>query len=397
MILPNKHLEFKKWVRAFAQKEILPTAAQRDRTEEFPWDPVRKMAQAGLFGIWVPKKYGGQGLDTLTYTIAIEEISRVCASTGVTLAAHSSLPCGLLFHHGSEAQKKKYLVPMVRGKKMGGFGLTEPQSGSDAAAMKTRAIKKGNKWIVNGTKMFTTNGSTADVLLIAAVTNPSQGRHGISAFVVEKSFPGFQVSKKLHKMGWRASDTCELIFDNCEVPLQNLIGKEGEGFKYFLKALDGGRIGVGAMAVGIAQGALDECVKAVKADARVAVTEVEYEQVLLEIGQWPGPLKKQQGMEFLLADMEAGITVARNMVYTAAQLRDQGLPFKKEAAIAKLVSTETGMRICTQAMDVLAPNAATEELPLSRFFRDIKACEIGEGTSQVQRMVIVRALFHDSF
>lgn len=396
MILSEKHLAYKKWVREFAEKEILPKAAEIDRTREFPWDNVRKMGKAGLFGIWIPKEYGGQGLDTLTYILAIEEISRVCASSGVTLAAQASLPSGLLYYAGSDAQKKKYLAPMARGEKMGGFGLTEAGSGSDAAALKTRAVKKGSQYILNGAKMFTTNGSTADILLIAAVTDPAQGRGGISAFIVEKNFPGFTVSKKLGKMGWRGSDTCELVFDNCAVPAENLLGKEGEGFKYFLKALDGGRIGVGAMAVGIAQGALDECVKQIGAELpRIRVADDEMAEALLVAGQWNGPLKDQQGIQFALADMETWNTVARNMVYTASARRDQGLPFKKEAAIAKLFATEMGMKATTLAVSLLAPVGATEELPLSRFFRDMKACEIGEGTSQVQRLVIARELLKE--
>lgn len=396
MILTDKHLAFKKKMREFAEKEILPKAAEIDRTQEFPWDNVKKMGKEGLFGLAIPKKYGGQGLDVLSYILAIEEISRVCASSGVTLAAHSSLPCGLVLHAGTEEQKKKYLAPMVKGELMGGFGLTEPSSGSDAAALKMTAEKKGDKYILNGTKMFTTNGSTADILLISAITDPSKGSYGISAFIVEKDSPGFSVSKKLAKMGWRGSDTCEMIFENCEVSVENLLGKEGEGFKYFLNALDGGRIGVGAMAVGIAQGALDLCLdKLGKVSISGVAQDEEEEEAALYAGQWIGHPLEQQGILFALADMEMGIVVARNMIYTAACLKEEGKPYKKEAAIAKLFATETGMKICTTAIDLLANDGVTEDLPLSRFFRDAKATEIGEGTSQVQRIVISRELLKE--
>lgn len=394
MILTEKHLAFKKEMHEFAEKEILPKAAEIDRTQEFPWEGVRKMGKKGLFGITAPKKYGGLELDPLSYIIAIEEISRVCASSGVTLAAHSSLPCGLLLHAGTEDQKQKYLVPMVKGEKMGGFGLTESESGSDAAALKTKAEKKGDKYILNGSKMFTTNGSTADIILVSAMTDATKGSKGISAFILEKNFPGYSVSKKLDKMGWRGSDTCEVVFENCEVPKENLLGKAGDGFKYFLNALDSGRIGVGAMAVGIAQGALDTCLTQLGKWTDFSF-QSEDEEELLYATQWGGKPLEQQGIQFVLADMETGITVGRNMVYTAATLKDQGKPFKKEAAIAKLFATETGMKICTQAIDLLANAGATEELPLSRFFRDMKATEIGEGTSQVQRIVISRQLLKE--
>lgn len=394
MILNEKQITFQKKLRQFAEEKILPNAAKIDKTEEFPWDNIKALSKEGLFGVAMPKEVGGLGLDSVSHILAIEEISRVCASTGVTLAAHSSLPCGLIFHAGSEEQKKKYLIPMVQGEKLGGFGLTEPGSGSDAAAMSTHAEKKNGKWVLNGTKMFTTNGSTADFMLVSAVTNPKKKTHGISAFIVEKGTPGFSVSKKLEKMGWRGSDTCELFFEDCEIPEENLLGKEGDGFKYFLNALDSGRIGVGAMAVGLAQAALDECLKWLSKEKRETVEEIdeEYKEALLYADLWNGKRLDQQAFQFALADMETEITVARNMLYTAAALKDQNQPFKKEAAIAKLFATEMGMRVCTNAIDLLAPLSGTEQIPLSRYFRDIKACEIGEGTSQIQRIVIFREL-----
>ncbi len=397
MILTKQQTAFKKKLRQFAEEKILPHAAEIDRTQEFPWGNVKAMAQEKLFGVAMPKRYGGLGRDNVSYVMAIEEISRVCASTGVTLAAHASLPCGLLFHAGTKAQKKKYLIPMIKGEKLGGFGLTEPGSGSDAAAMKMKAEKKEKSYCLNGTKMFTTNGSTADFLLVSAVTDPEKGAHGISAFIVEKDQRGFSVSKKLEKMGWRGSDTCELVFDNCEVPQENLLGKEGEGFKYFLNALDSGRIGVGAMAVGLAQGALDECLSWLKKEKKKPFPESdeEFQEAMLYANQWNGRTLDQQGILFILADMETEITVARNMIYTAAALKDEGKPFKKEAAIAKLFATEMGMRVCTKAIDLLGPFGATEQIPLSRFFRDVKACEIGEGTSQVQKIVISRELLKE--
>lgn len=398
MILNDEQIKFKRKLRSFAENHILPNAAKIDRTTEFPWKNVEAMAKEGLFGLALPKDVGGKNLGTLYFILAVEEISRVCASSGVTLSAHSTLPCGLINYAGSLEQKKKYLIPMVKGEKLGGFGLTEPGSGSDAAAMKTRAEKKNKKWVINGTKMFTTNGSTADILLISAVTNSDKGTHGISAFIIEKNSPGFFVSKKLDKMGWRGSDTCELVFDNCEIPEENLLGSEGEGLKYFLNALDSGRIGVGSMAVGLAQGALEECLKWLRKEKRQKIENIdeELEEAWLYAGEWNGKRLDQQGILFILADMETEITVARNMVYTAAALKDHGKPFKKEAAIAKLFATEMGMRVCTKAIDLLAPLSGTEQIPLSRFFRDMKACEIGEGTSQVQRIVIARELLKEA-
>lgn len=398
MILNKEQLAFKKKLREFAEKQILPHAAEIDRTTEFPWNNIKALAKEGLFGVSQPKENGGLGLDNVCYSIAIEEVSRVCASTGVTLAAHSSLPCGLLSLAGTADQKKKYLIPMVKGEKLGGFGLTEPGSGSDAAAMSTHAEKKKGNWVITGTKMFTTNGSTADFMLISAVTSPEKKTHGISAFIIEKDTPGFTVSQKLEKMGWRGSDTCELVFENCTIPEENLLGKEGDGFKYFLNALDSGRIGVGAMAIGLAQGALDECLKWLLKEKREPIegADEELKEALLYADLWNGKRIDQQAFQFILADMETEITVARNMIYTAAALKDQGVPFKKEAAIGKLFATEMGMRVCTKAIDLLAPLSGTEEIPLSRFFRDIKACEIGEGTSQVQRIVIARELLKEN-
>lgn len=397
MILNKNQTQFKRKMEGFVEKHILPNAAKIDKSREFPWSNVKAMAKEGLFGLAMPKEFGGQEKGALYFILAVEAISTVCASSGVTLAAHASLPSGLILYAGTPEQKKKYLVPMVKGEKLGGFGLTEPGSGSDAAALKTKAEKKDGKWLLSGTKMFTTNGSTADFLLISAVTNPEKGTHGISAFIVEKEFPGFSVSKKLEKMGWRGSDTCELVLDNCEVPEENLLGKEGDGFKYFLNALDSGRIGVGAMAVGLAQGALKECLKWLPKEKRKAIQDLddETEEALLYADFWNGPRIDQQGFQFILADMETEITVARNMVYTAAALKDEGKPFKKEAAIAKLFATEMGMRVCTKAIDLLAPLSGTEEISLSRLFRDVKACEIGEGTSQVQRIVIAREMLKE--
>jgi butyryl-CoA dehydrogenase len=318
MILDEKHKEFRKMVREFADNEVAPRAKELDMNDEFPWDIVKRMAELKLLALYVPKKYGGAGLDVLSYAIAVEEIGRVCGSTGIFLAAHSSLGVYPVYDSGNEEQKQKYLIPMAQGEKIGSFGLTEPNAGSDAAGTQTTAKLIGDNYIVNGTKCFITSGEIADIIIFTATKDPSLGYKGISAFIVEKGTPGFSAGKKEDKLGLRGSITSELIFEDCALPKKNLLGKEGEGFKVFMATLDGGRISIGALALGIAQGALDASVRFVNDNKKSG-----------------RPLRKMQSIQSMIADMATEIEAARLLIYQAAMLKDRDLPFTKEAAMAK--------------------------------------------------------------
>jgi len=376
MELSEEHQMLQKMVRDFAKNEIEPVATQLDQTGEFPWDILHKMADLGLMGIPYPEKYGGAGMDTLALAIAIEEIGRVCGSTGITLAAHTSLGSYPIYEFGSEEQKQKYLRPLAEGKSIGAFGLTEPEAGSDAAGVKTLAKKVGNKYILNGTKFFCTNGGKADFIIVSVRTDPEAERHkGMSTFIVEKNFPGFKLGKVENKMGLRASNTQEIIFEDCEVPAENLIGSEGDGFKLAVMTLDEGRIGIGALALGIAQGALDHALKYAK-----------------ERTQFGKPIGYFQGIQFMLADMGTEVQAARHLVYHAARLKDAGKPFTKEAAMAKLYASEVGTRTANRAIQIHGGYGYTQDYPVERFYRDAKLMEIGEGTSEIQRLVIARRL-----
>jgi len=376
MELSEEHQMLQKMVRDFAKNEIEPVATQLDQTGEFPWDILHKMADLGLMGIPYPEKYGGAGMDTLALAIAIEEIGRVCGSTGITLAAHTSLGSYPIYEFGSEEQKQKYLRPLAEGKSIGAFGLTEPEAGSDAAGVKTLAKKVGDKYILNGTKFFCTNGGKADFIIVSARTDPEAERHkGMSTFIVEKNFPGFKLGKAENKMGLRASNTQEIIFEDCEVPAENLIGHEGDGFKLAVMTLDEGRIGIGALALGIAQGALDHALKYAK-----------------ERTQFGKPIGYFQGIQFMLADMGTEVQAARHLVYHAARLKDAGKPFTKEAAMAKLYASEVGTRTANRAIQIHGGYGYTQDYPVERFYRDAKLMEIGEGTSEIQRLVIARRL-----
>ena len=371
MILTPKHIEFRDKVREFAQKEVAPLSAHFDKSGEFSLTLFKKLGESGLLGIPFPKEYGGAGLDTLSYTIAVEEISRVCGSTGIFLAAHISLGCSPIWIAGNEEQKKKWLVPLARGEKRGSFGLTEPNAGSDAAGTETTARKVGDKYIINGTKRFITSGSISEIITITATQDRSKGVHGISAFVVEKGTPGFSAGKDEDKLGLRGSITSDLIFEDCAIPYENLLGKEHWGFKVFMKTLDGGRISIGAMALGIAQGALD--------------TAIEFAK---DSGKY-----KEQSCQGLIADMATKVAAARGLVYQASMLKDAGEPYTKEAAMAKFYAAAIGMWVCTQAVEICGMAGLTKKYNVERFIRDVKLTEIGEGTSEIQKIVIAREIF----
>lgn len=366
----------RKLMRDFAEGEVAPGADERDRTKTFPVEIFRKMADLNLMGLPFPEEYGGGGADSISFAIAVEELSRVCASTGITYSAHISLGCAPLYLFGSEEQKQKYLIPLCKGESLGAFGLTEPNAGSDAGGTRTTAIRDGDDWVINGSKCFITNASFAKYLALTAVTGKKEdGSPEISALIVPTDAKGFQVIDNYVKMGLHSSNTTELIMENVRVPHENILGKIGEGFKQFLITLDGGRIGIGAMAVGIAQGAYEAALQYAK-----------------ERKQFGHPISKFQAIQHKLADMAMNIEVARNMVYKAAWLKDQGRKFSKEAAMAKLFASEIAMRVCDQAVQIHGGYGYMHEYRVERFFRDAKLTEIGEGTSEIQRMVIAREI-----
>jgi butyryl-CoA dehydrogenase len=367
-------------VRDFADNEIAPSAAERDEEERFDRELMfDKLGELGLTGIVFPEEYGGAGADYISYAIAIEELSRVCASTGVTFACHLSLCATPIFMFGSEEQKQQFLLPLVEGSKLGAFGLTEPSAGSDAGGTKTNAVLDGDEWLINGSKIFITNGEEAETYIIFARTDKeAKKHHGISAFIVEKGSPGFSFGKKEKKMGIRSSPTYELVFENCRIPKANLLGEEGQGFEIAMKTLDRGRIGVAAQALGIAQGAFN--------------ASVEYAK---ERKQFNTPIAAFQGVQFQLADMKTQIEAARLVVYNAAYRVSAGLSFSTESAMAKLFASETAMKVTTQAVQVHGGYGYTREFPVERMMRDAKITELYEGTSEIQRVVIGTAIVRD--
>ncbi|MBO8170858.1 MAG: acyl-CoA dehydrogenase [Bacillaceae bacterium] len=365
----------RKMVREFAEAEIAPKAAERDRTGEFPQDVFHKMGELGLMGIPFPEEYGGSGGDTVSYAIAVEEVSRACGGTGLSYAAHISLGCSPFYYFGTEEQKKKYLIPLAQGKSMGAFGLTEPNAGSDAGGTQTTAVEDGDEWVLNGTKIFITNAAYAEVVVVTAVTDKSRGSRGISSFIVPTSSPGFKIGTIYDKLGLNASNTAEIIMEDVRIPKENILGKLNEGYKQFLITLDGGRISIAAMAVGIARAAYE--------------ASLQYAKERRQFGQ---SISKFQAIQFKLADMATHIELARNMTLKAAWLKDQGKPFKKEAAMAKLFASEMATRVCDQAVQIHGGYGYMKEYPVERHYRDIKLCEIGEGTSEVQRLVIAREI-----
>ncbi|MEI4829793.1 acyl-CoA dehydrogenase [Bacillus sp. FJAT-53711] len=373
--LSEEHEMIRKMVRDFARNEVAPTAAERDEEERFDRALFDQMAELGLTGIPWPEEYGGIGSDYLAYVIAVEELSRVCASTGVTLSAHTSLAGWPIFKFGTEEQKQKYLRPMAEGKKIGAYGLTEPGSGSDAGGMKTTAKRDGDHYILNGSKIFITNGGIADIYVVFALTDSESKQRGTSAFIVESNAPGFSVGKKESKLGIRSSPTTEIIFEDCRIPAENLLGEEGQGFKIAMQTLDGGRNGIAAQAVGIAQGALDAAADYAK-----------------ERHQFGKPIAAQQGIGFKLADMAIGVEAARLLTYQAAWLESEGLPYGKESAMSKLFAGDTAMKVTTDAVQVFGGYGYTKDYPVERFMRDAKITQIYEGTQEIQRLVISRML-----
>ena len=360
-------------VREFAVNEVKPIAAEIDETEEFPMENVKKMAKLGMMGIPFSKEVGGAGGDVLSYIIAVEELSKVCATTGVILSAHTSLCASVINENGTPEQKAKYLPDLCSGKKIGAFGLTEPGAGTDAAAQQTTAVlsEDGSHYVLNGSKIFITNGGVAETFIIFAMTDKSQGTRGISAFIVEKDFPGFSIGNLENKMGIRASSTTELIMEDCIVPAENLIGKPGKGFGIAMKTLDGGRIGIAAQALGIAEGAFEECVAYMK-----------------ERKQFKRPLAAFQGLQWYIAEMDVKIQAAKHLVYKAAMNKQLGKPYTIDAARAKLFAAETAMEVTTKAVQIFGGYGYTKEYPMERMMRDAKITEIYEGTSEVQKMVI---------
>jgi len=357
--------------RSFSVNEVKPLAHDIDEQERFPVETVEKFKKYGFLGIPFPKQYGGQGADNLSYIMAVEELAKVCGTSSVIVSAHTSLCAAPIYENGTEEQKQKYLVPLANGTYLGAFGLTEAGAGTDAAMQQTKAVLDGDNYILNGTKIFITNAGHADIFIIMAMTDKSKGTRGISAFIVERNFPGFSVGKEEHKMGIRGSSTCELIMENCIVPKANLIGKEGDGFKIAMKTLDGGRIGIAAQALGLAQGSIDEAVKYTK-----------------ERKQFGRSISAFQNTQFQLADMQARVDAARLLVYKAACFKDAKKPYSVEAATAKLFASETAMAVTTKAVQLFGGYGYTREYPVERMMRDAKITEIYEGTSEVQRMVI---------
>ena len=374
-VLTEEQEMTRKMVRDFAENEVAPGADERDDKEEFSRELFDKMGELGLTGIPWPEAYGGGECDFISYVIAVEELSRVDASAGTTLSAHTSLAGWPLYKYGSEEQKKKYLEPMALGETLGAYALTEATAGTDAANQNTNAVLDGDSYVLNGNKIFITNGGDAETNIVFAVTDKEKKAKGVSAFIVEKGTPGLSFGKKERKMGLRSSPTLELIFEDCRVPKENLLGKEGEGFKIAMSTLDGGRNGIAAQAVGIAQGALDAA--------------VDYAKTREQFGQ---PIANFQAISFMLADMGTKIESARLLTYQAAYLESEGLPYGKASAMAKLFASEAAMEVTTKAVQIFGGYGYTRDYPVERFMRDAKITEIYEGTSEVQRLVISRYL-----
>ncbi len=394
----DQHLEVRAMVRQFARDEVAPVAAKHDADSTFPWDNIRKMGELGLLGIPWPEDFDGAGLDLISYMIVIHELAKVDASHGLTVSAHTTLGTSPIFRFGTEAQKRRYVPPLAAGRVMGGFGLTEPDAGSDAAGTKSTAVRKGDRYILNGTKRFITHGSVGEIFVVTAVTTPGRGTDGISSFILTKhtsdlaataaarvghdagiaAMPGFRAGKKEDKLGWRASDTAELIMEDVEVPAEQLLGKEGEGFKNFMKTLDNGRVGIAALSLGIAEGAFEEALK-------YANTRKQFGQTIASF----------QGIQFQLSDIATEIEAGKHLMFHAAWLAQNGRPFSKEAAMAKLFCSELAMRATIKAIQIHGGYGYTKDYPVERMMRDAKICEIGEGTSEIQRIVIARHLLKE--
>ncbi|WP_321309869.1 acyl-CoA dehydrogenase [Marinifilum fragile] len=369
--LTKEQVLFQQMIKDFAEREVKPLAAEVDEQERFPIETVEKMAKIGIMGIPIPKQYGGAGGNNVMYSMAVEELSAVCATTGVIVSAHTSLCAAPIMENGTEEQKQKYLPKLASGEWIGAFGLTEPNAGTDAAGQQTTAVEDGDNYIINGSKIFITNAEYAHVYVIFAMTDKSKGTRGISAFIIEKGTPGFSIGKKEKKMGIRGSATCELIFENVVLPKENLLGKLNKGFGIAMKTLDGGRIGIAAQALGIAQGAINETVRYVK-----------------ERKQFGRPISGFQNTQFQLADMNTKTEASRMLVRKAANKKDQKVPYSVDAAMCKLYAAETAMEVTNKAVQLHGGYGYTREYPVERMMRDAKITEIYEGTSEVQRMVI---------
>jgi alkylation response protein AidB-like acyl-CoA dehydrogenase len=360
-------------VREFAETEVGPVALEHDEKQEFPYDVVRKAAGLGYYGVIFPEEYGGAGLGYIEYVIVVEELSRMDGSVGISVAAHNSLCSNHIYECGNEEQRRKYLVPLASGKKIGAWSLTEPTAGSDAGGTRTTARAKGDGWVLNGSKTFTTHGSVGDVVVVFAVTDPDRGKHGISAFVVEKGTPGFRAGKKENKMGLRASDTSEVVMEDCYVPGSQLLGERGQGFVDAMKVLDGGRISIAALALGMARGAYDAALRYAK-----------------ERQQFGKPIAENQAIQFMLADMATRLDAASLLVYRAAWRKDQKMTVTKESSMAKLYASEVGVWVADRALQIFGGYGYIKDFPAEKYYRDMKLCTIGEGTSEIQRMVIAR-------
>jgi butyryl-CoA dehydrogenase len=373
--LSPQHQEIRRTVREFAEGRIAPVADELERKGEFPHEIIREAASLGLLGVPYPEEVGGTGLDSVAYAITIEELSRVSGSVGIIVSAHTSLGCNPLYLAGTDEQKERYLRPLASGQKLGAYGLTEPSAGSDSRGTRTRAHRDGDCWVLNGSKRFITNAGVADTYIVTAVTDREAESGKISAFIVEANAPGFSIGRMEEKMGLHASNTGELLFEDCRIPVENLLGHEGEGDKLFLRTLDGGRIGIGAMALGLAQAAFE-------ASSAYAKTREQFGK----------PIAAFQGVAFMIADMATELDAARLLVYRAAWLKDQGKPFSTEASMAKLFASEVASRVTNAAIQVHGGYGYITEYKVERYLRDAKLTEIGEGTSQIQRLVIARNL-----
>ncbi|MBN1954011.1 MAG: acyl-CoA dehydrogenase [Anaerolineae bacterium] len=376
--LAEEYQMVRRMVRDFAEKEVAPRAEEIDATDTFPVDLLRRMGELGIIGLPFPEEYGGSGMDYMSLVIALEEIARVSGTMAIVLDAQTSLCGEPIYLYGTEEQKRKYLAPVARGEKIGAFGLTEPNAGSDAGATQTRAVRDGDEWVINGQKIYITNGSAADVVVITAKTDPDAGTRGISSFIIEKGTPGFQPGRDEVKMGLKGSLTSELFFEDCRIPAENLLGTENEGFKQFLRTLDAGRVAIAAMAVGLAQGAFEKALAYAK-----------------ERHQFGRPIAKFQAIQWMLAESATDIEAARLMVHRAAWLREQGTRFTKEASMAKLLATEVSERVCWKAIQIHGGLGYVREAGVERMYRDQRLCAIGEGTNEIQRLVIARQLLRE--
>jgi hypothetical protein len=375
--LTDEQEQLRKEIRDFAAREIAPNVLRWDEASEFPHEVVRKLGEMGLMGVIFPVELGGAGLGYVDYALAVEELSAVDGSIGIIVASHNSLCSNHIFVAGNDAQKSKYIPLLASGKWLGAWGLTEPGSGSDAGSARTSAVRKGDRWVLNGNKTFITNGHYADVSVIIAVTDKSQGTRGLSAFVVERGTPGFRPGKKENKLGLRASDTSELIFEDCEIPAENLLGKEGEGFVDSMRILDGGRISIAALSLGIGRGAYDAARSYVK-----------------QRHQFGKAISEFQGIQWKLADMATQLDAARLLTQRAAVMKDAGQKTTLESSMAKLMASEVAVRVCDEAVQLHGGYGFIKDYPVEKFYRDVKLCTIGEGTSEIQRLIIAREILN---